>query len=177
MDKDPGVNISDIVDTLEEDTTLEETDFNEEYNSEPRSSGHLVKILFIGGAIVLVIIIFALFPSGESDFSKTDFNALIERVNRIEARVNEIKEIEERIAALLQAQQDTLRKSLTATVGTESRVQTEKVRYHVVVHGENLSLIASKYGLTLNKLCNLNKITPRKPIYPGQKLLVSIVHQ
>lgn len=50
-----------------------------------------------------------------------------------------------------------------------------KTQYHVVARGESISLIAQKYGLTVDELRKLNKMTPRQPIQPGQKLLVSAV--
>ena len=50
-----------------------------------------------------------------------------------------------------------------------------KTQYHVVARGESLSQIAGKYGLTVDKLRNLNKMTPRQNIQTGQKLLVSAV--
>jgi hypothetical protein len=50
-----------------------------------------------------------------------------------------------------------------------------KTRYHVVARGESLSQIAGKYGLTVDKLRTLNKMTPSQTIHPGQKLLVSAV--
>jgi len=45
-------------------------------------------------------------------------------------------------------------------------------RYHTVRRGENLSVIARKYGLSVRELCELNGITPQRPIYSGQKLVV-----
>jgi LysM repeat protein len=39
--------------------------------------------------------------------------------------------------------------------------------------GENPYRIAMKYGLTVDKLRDINKMTPSQSIYPGQKLLVS----
>ncbi|MBE0556507.1 MAG: LysM peptidoglycan-binding domain-containing protein, partial [Proteobacteria bacterium] len=50
-----------------------------------------------------------------------------------------------------------------------------KTQYLVVARGESLSLSARKYGLTVDSLRNLNKMTPSQPIHPGQKLLVSAV--
>jgi len=51
----------------------------------------------------------------------------------------------------------------------------EKTKYHVVARGESLPQIAQKYGLGVDELRNLNKMAPRQPIQPGQKLLVSAV--
>lgn len=210
MDKDPDVDIIELGDTIEKEPKLEENDFDERYDDEPRFLNIQKKTLFIGGAVVLVIIIIVLLSSKGNDLSKADFNALIKRVDRIEAQVADIEGIEKRIAASLQAQKNTLRESVTAATGTggtmvqqldllarkvESlqqkmgsvvkevqairtgtgdRVKVKKTQYHVVVRGESLYRIARKYGLTVDGLCKLNKMIPRQPIYPGQKLLVSI---
>jgi len=211
MDKDPDVDIIELGDTIEKEPKLEENDFDERYDDEPRFLNIQKKTLFIGGAVVLVIIIIVVLLSSKgNDLSKADFNALIKRVDRIEAQVTDIEGIEKRMAASLQAQKNTLRKSVTAATGTGGtmvqqldllarkvealqqkmgsvvkevqairtgtgdRVQVKKTQYHVVVRGESLYRIAKKYGLTVDGLCKLNKMIPRQPIYPGQKLLVSI---
>lgn len=209
MDRDPNIDMTDIAHTIEKEAKQEETDFDERYNDKPRSSSLKKKTLFIGGAVILVIIIATLFPSRKSDLSKADFNVLIERVDRIEAQVTDIEETEKRITDSLLAQKNTVREGVTVVSGTEGtmaqqldllarkveelqqkmgsvvkevqairtvtgdRVQAKKTQYHVVVRGESLYRIARKYGLTVNELCKLNKITPRQSIYPGQKLLVS----
>jgi len=46
-------------------------------------------------------------------------------------------------------------------------------RYHTVRSGDNLSAIASKYGITVDRLCQLNQLTIDQTIKPDQKLLVS----
>ena len=45
--------------------------------------------------------------------------------------------------------------------------------YHIVRPGDTLSGIAGKYGLTVEVLCKLNRLTVKDPIKPDQKLLVS----
>jgi hypothetical protein len=45
-------------------------------------------------------------------------------------------------------------------------------KYHVVKSGENLSLIAGKYQLSLYKLLQLNKLSKRHVIHPGDTLRV-----
>jgi LysM repeat protein len=210
MDKDRDVDMIELGDIIEKEPKLEESDFDERYDGVPRFFNLQKKTLFIGGAIVLVIItIVTLFSSGRSDLSKADFNVLIEHVDRIEARVTDIEEIEKRITDALQAQINNVREGATVASGTEGtmaqqldllarnvealqqkmgsvveevqairtvtgdRVQAKKTQYHVVVRGESLYRIARKYGLTVDGLCKLNKITPHQSIYPGQKLLVS----
>jgi len=61
--------------------------------------------------------------------------------------------------------------ALSRTVKKRQDSQVKK-RYHLVRRGETLSLIAKKYGISLNELRRLNNITKSR-IYPGQKILVS----
>ncbi|HOL29079.1 MAG TPA: M23 family metallopeptidase, partial [Paludibacteraceae bacterium] len=48
----------------------------------------------------------------------------------------------------------------------------QMARYHVVHKGDTLSLIASRYGTTVKQLCNLNQISSKKLLKPGQKIRV-----
>jgi len=47
--------------------------------------------------------------------------------------------------------------------------------FHVIQKGENLSVIAKKYGITLGKLITLNPVVMKNPniIYPGMSIRVS----
>jgi LysM repeat protein len=49
-----------------------------------------------------------------------------------------------------------------------------KRRYHEVRPGEYLCLIAQRYGTSVDELCELNHITSKQVIHPGQKLLVTL---
>jgi LysM repeat protein len=47
-------------------------------------------------------------------------------------------------------------------------------RYHTVTPGETLFSISHRYGLPLEKIRLLNKLTHSSVIHPGQRLLVSL---
>jgi hypothetical protein len=47
-------------------------------------------------------------------------------------------------------------------------------QYHTVTSGETLFSISHRYGLSVEKIRHLNKLTKASVIYPGQKLLVSL---
>lgn len=49
---------------------------------------------------------------------------------------------------------------------------TPKVTIHVVKAGENLTVIAAKYGVTIKAIQALNGITNPNKIFPGQKLKI-----
>jgi len=207
MDRD---EISGFVDTIEKEPRLEENnfddseeeDFYERYDDEHWTDKLRRKPLVIGGAVVLfIIIIVILFLPEKSSLSKADFNTLIERVDRIEARLTDVERIEEGNAAkvkgvatdmaagVVTAQQlDVLAKKMEALEqkigsmdervqaikpGTTGFMTAKKAQYHVVKRGESLYKIARQYGLTVAGLCKLNKINSRQSIHPGQRLLVS----
>jgi hypothetical protein len=47
-------------------------------------------------------------------------------------------------------------------------------QYHTVTSGETLFSISHRYGLPIEKIRLLNKLSKASAIYPGQKLLVSL---
>lgn len=49
-----------------------------------------------------------------------------------------------------------------------------KKRYHTVTSGETLYSISHRYGLPVEKIRLLNKLTDASVIHPGQRLLVSL---
>jgi lipid-binding SYLF domain-containing protein len=52
-------------------------------------------------------------------------------------------------------------------------VAAAKGGYHVVQSGDTLLKIAKKYDTSVDELCRLNNIGKDKPIYPGQKIMVT----
>jgi LysM repeat protein len=46
-------------------------------------------------------------------------------------------------------------------------------QYHQVRAGDTLYSIGRRYGISINELCRINKLSKRKNIYPGQKLLLN----
>jgi len=73
----------------------------------------------------------------------------------------------------LQKQMSKIRtqKAKTSKTSKVSKKTTGN-RYHIVKSGESLYQIAPRYGLTVKKLRQLNKLGDGDTIYPGQKLVV-----
>ena len=68
--------------------------------------------------------------------------------------------------------------SRSAKAKTPSGIQSKpagkaKEKYHVVRRGDTLFRISRKYGISMDELCRLNNITPKRIIKTGQKLLVA----
>ena len=129
------------------------------------------------GILFLIVIGLFLFAGGEAQVSREDIAALKADISRIEKNLARLKGMEKRLVDLEKEQ-----KRLRQTVSRVARASNTKKkkrpstkarpRYHTVRAGESLYTIARKYGISTDKLCRLNKITPKKLIKPGQKLVV-----
>jgi LysM repeat protein len=53
-----------------------------------------------------------------------------------------------------------------------SLLADEKPRVHTVYNGQTLGMIARRYVVTIDAICNANGIQRRTPIKPGQKLVI-----
>jgi hypothetical protein len=63
-------------------------------------------------------------------------------------------------------------KKFAALYKTLPQTKRASGKYHLVKSGENLSIIAGKYQMSLYKLLQLNKLSKRHVIHPGDKLRV-----
>jgi len=134
--------------------------------------------LIPGGIGILILIAIALFfLAGKSEVSKKDLRSIQVGLNSFEAKLARLDGLEERIARL-EKEEKNLKQSVNRIAKRSLNNQKKrsssqiKRRYHTVRSGESLYYIANKYDLSTDKLCRLNKITPKKPIQPGQKHLV-----
>jgi hypothetical protein len=95
------------------------------------------------------------------------FEGEMEKIARLERQLSKLErsmaEMERSVASAIEARR----------ISKEAMSQA-KTGYHVVQRGEILTRIARRYGMSLNELCRLNKITPETIIRPGQKLLVTL---
>ena len=130
-----------------------------------------------GIGILLLIAVVLFFFTGRSEISKEDLTSIEAGLNVLEDKLARLDGLEERIARL-EKEEKKLKQSVNKIAKRSLNNQKKrsssqaKRRYHTVRSGESLYTIANKYGISTDKLCRLNKITPKKPIQPGQKLLV-----
>ena len=86
-------------------------------------------------------------------------------VTEVETLASKVNELEKRITP---SQADK-----KATTESPKQSKAVKKRYHEVKKGETLYRISKQYGITVDELRRLNKLSPNQPIEVGQKLLVS----
>ena len=129
--------------------------------------------------------------------SVKNLEQMVDKLNVVDNRVAQVweqaqtfqqfKERFDRSEAALTSRMDQIVINLSSLQKQMSRVGTQKVktsktakvskkttenRYHTVKPGETLYQIAPRYGLTIKKLRQLNKLGESDTIYPGQKLVV-----
>lgn len=139
------------------------------------------KMLWAAGAVVVIILLFALFYGGDSESNGTDLSGIQASLEKLTTNVEENNDhILKDLGTLkdtidqLQLRVDALAVKIRSTGAVVKKpVRQSTKKYHTIRRGENLSLIARNYGLTVNELCSINGITPRNPIHPGQQLRVS----
>jgi len=134
-------------------------------------------LILVGIGILLLIAIGLFFFSGRSEVAKKDLASIQAGLNRLEDKLIRLDGLEERIIRLekeTKKLKQSVNKIAKRSLNNQKKSSSSQVkkRYHTVRSGESLYTIANKYGISTDKLCRLNKITPKKPIQPGQKLLV-----
>ena len=115
----------------------------------------------VPGAIVLVVVLAMAFDNEKPP--RGTVAGLEVSFTRIEGR---LKALEEKIAHLEERLGSEILEKKSALSGSRKQ-------YHTVVSGDSLSAIATKYGLTVDILCKLNRISVDQSIKPDQILLVS----
>lgn len=163
------------------------------------NSNSKAQILIYGSIAVFILIIFStlLFKYNDKamseDLNHAEHGAITfeEKFPRLASQLIELKQslskLDESQKSLipeldkLSQKLDRMEKKIAlVAIGTEASgpihtkalSQTQSL-YHEVRSGETLFRIAKKHSMTVDKLCRLNRITPKTLLHPGQKLLVS----
>jgi LysM repeat protein len=127
------------------------------------------KVSICATALALFAVLFTLSGCNDDEFIQK-LASLDARLERVEAKLAKMEEKTERMV-LLERRVKELQKSISE-LKTPATPNTAKGQYHEVRQGDNLSVIAQEYGMTVQELCRLNGITPQTIIRPGQMLLI-----
>jgi LysM repeat protein len=156
-----------------------------------RSDKSLVR--YIGGLFFLTILLTVYFAFQQYSLSER-FNEMALNITNLELRIGGLEKQQAELQAkssnsvivneveTLSSKVSALEKRMTLSQAnkkssTDSPKQSKAVkkRYHEVKKGETLYRISKQYGITVDELRRLNKLSPNQPIEVGQKLLVSKV--
>lgn len=152
--------------------------------------------LFLGaGLVLLVVLLVFFFPTSRNTQSANQLKMLEGRVKNIEDRLFALEGIEKRLAqgeervsrveglekklVHMEQQIADLTKMTERTPAPQAQKTAKpdqvapEVRYYQVRAGDTLYSIARRYGLKVDELRQLNKLTPDAVIRPGDKLVVN----
>jgi len=185
------VKLNNIGQVHEENSTAKQ-----ETAKKPKSKA---QVLIFGSVAAFILIIFSilLFKANDKAMSK-DINhtelAAIAFEEKFQRLASELIELKQYLSKLDESQEslipqldelsqklDRMEKKIalvaidtkaSGPIQKKASSQTKNV-YHEVRSGETLFRIAKRHGMSVDKLCRLNRITPKTLLHPGQKLLVS----
>ncbi|MEJ2723082.1 MAG: LysM domain-containing protein [Deltaproteobacteria bacterium] len=138
-------------------------------NSQHSRPHNRLRLLMFAGPFVLFFAIIC-FSGCSDDETIRKLASLDTRLERVEAKLTQVEARTEKMV-LLERKVKKLQESISE-LNNSTTPKSVKGRYHEVRHGENLSVIAQEYGMTVQELSRLNGIPPQAIIRPGQMLLV-----
>jgi LysM repeat protein len=163
---------------------IEHSSRNENDNSKPTQDLYqklkIPSLLIAIGLVGLAILIIVLLPRSENYSLERKINSLETRLKKVEESLDRLIWIEARLEQMEEKSKEvTVFMNTVERLGASSTQTTTKaaeavdeVRYHQVRAGETLFGISRRYGLTVEELRRLNKLTPEATIHPEQKLLI-----
>lgn len=95
------------------------------------------------------------------------------RFDRLEASFSRMDDMLKRPSHLPEKIAEKTLTKANPSLPSSTPPRIEKNRYHMVRSGETLYSIGQHYGLTVEKIRVLNRLSEVSTIYPGQKLLLS----
>lgn len=101
-------------------------------------------------------------------------NLLAERLDKLEARLEDLKKKLDRqpVASTGQPKPKSKPKPKTIVVKKKTPEPKPSPRYHIVKKGDTAYSISKAHGLTLQELKKLNNFNEKTTIYPGQKIAI-----
>ena len=107
------------------------------------------------------------------DVQEKNYEALVERIDKIERAVKQQSALFEKKIRLLGTRPPSGKGSTLKPTSSVNKPQTSSTKVHVVQTGDTLYRISQKYGIGLDQLRKLNNLDKNAKIFPGQELKVS----
>ncbi len=115
-------------------------------------------------------------PKEELDLINGRLEQLENKIEQLEVRSSETKDSVTTVGSLiitLEERIDALSQNIEKAPVPKQALSQEKKHYHKVVRGDTLYSISRKYGLSVEKILQLNNVNENQTIQPGQKLMVT----
>ena len=163
-----------------------ETERKDQYR--PSSKGNPKKnlaekrnLILIGAGVLIVVLIFFLFRVSGKDKSTETLIQMEQKLAVIEQKIVALEKQQEDLASgpvkSLAEKVEMLEKRPTENPKPPASPKVQATppakRYHKVKKGETLYGIAKRYGLSVDELRQINKLSSKPTLDAGQKLIVS----
>ena len=102
------------------------------------------------------------------------FDRFKDRLDKVEVSLSKTENLVKNLDRLPKKIADNTPPEVEDPLPSKVPPKIAQKQYHTVAFGETLFSISHRYGLSIEKIRDLNKLTKASVIYPGQKLLVSL---
>ena len=138
-------------------------------------------LILIGAGVLIVVLIFFIFRFSGKDKSTDTLVQMEQKLAAIEQKIAALEKRQEDLASgpvkSLAEKVEMLEKRPTAKPKPPASPKVQAAppakRYHQMKKGETLTGIAKRYGLSIEELRRMNKLSPKTTLTAGRKLIVS----
>ena len=102
------------------------------------------------------------------------FDRFKDRLDKVEVSLSKTENLVKNLDRLPKKIADKTPPEIENSLPSKILPKIAQQRYHTVTSGETLFSISQRYGLPIEKIRLLNKLTDESVIHPGQRLLVSL---
>jgi LysM repeat protein len=141
-----------------------------------------LRLSIISGVLFLSAIVF-IFGGCSRESSKEDLGLINRRFEQLENKITQLEaqftETNDSVTTLgsyviaLEERVEKLTKEIEEAPFSKQTVSQAKEQYYTVVRGDTLYSISRQYGLSVEKIRQLNNLREKQLIQPGQKLRVT----
>ena len=102
------------------------------------------------------------------------FDRFKDRLDKLEVSLSKTENFVKNLDRLPKKIADNTPTEVESPLPSKIAPKIAQKQYNTVTSGDTLFSISHRYGLSIQKIRRLNKLTKASVIYPGQKLLVSL---
>jgi len=102
------------------------------------------------------------------------FDRFKDRLDKLEVSLSKTENLVKNLDPLPKKIADKIPPKVENSLPSKILSKIAQKRYHTVTSGETLFSISHRYGLPIEKIRLLNRLTEASVIHPGQKLLLSL---
>ena len=136
-------------------------------------------LILIGAGVLIVVLIFFFFRVSGKDKSTETLIQMAQKLAAIEQKIAALEKQQEylvggpvkRLAEKVEMLEKRPTEKLKPPASPKAKAAPPAKRYHKVKKGETLTGIAKRYGVSVEELRRINKLSPKTTLAAGQTLI------